>query len=133
MEARAKALAEDETTISDLVAHCPTYKETGLPSGRSQLRKYLDEELLIRHKLLAPSRYIPQDTRVASPPCGWLIFLWVFFLHNAMRRDYFLKGGTPSFMQATESSSQHATVSPRKTQISPRSHTEVGVRWNNLN
>lgn len=62
MQARAKALAEDEKNLAILVNTCPSYKTIGLPQGPSQFHKYLNEELLARHNLLLPSHYFPQRT-----------------------------------------------------------------------
>lgn len=61
MQARAKALAEDEKNLAILINSCPSYKSIGLPQGPSQFHKYLDEELLARHDLLIPSHYFPQQ------------------------------------------------------------------------
>lgn len=70
MEARAKAIAEDEKNLANLVSNCPSYKTIGLPLGPSQFRKHLDEELLARHKLLIPSQYLPSVTLPSTPPKG---------------------------------------------------------------
>lgn len=62
MQARAKALAEDEKNLSILVNCCPSYKTIGLPQGPSQFHKYVNEMLLAQHNLLLPSHYFPQHT-----------------------------------------------------------------------
>ncbi len=62
MQARAKALAEDEKNLAILVNSCPSYKTIGLPQGPSQFHKYLNEELLTQHNLLLPSHYFPQQS-----------------------------------------------------------------------
>lgn len=62
MQARAKALAEDEKNIAVLINSCPSYKTIGLPQGPSQFRRYVNEELLAQHNLLVPSHYLPQQT-----------------------------------------------------------------------
>ena len=66
MQARAKALAEDEKNLAILVDSCPSYKKIGLPQGPSQFRNYLDEDLLSRYNLLIPSKYSPLPSAQAS-------------------------------------------------------------------
>ena len=88
LQAKAKALAEDErqlttlpTTNQNQSANLDTgakehkkreEKEGGvlLPSGPSQFRKQLNEELLARHCLLTPSEYLPQPLAPREAPKG---------------------------------------------------------------
>ena len=83
LQAKAKALAEDErqlttpptTTTNQQQRH---KKEEGereeggvlLPSGPSQFRKQLNEELLARHCLLTPSQHLLQPLAPREAPKG---------------------------------------------------------------
>ena len=79
MQARAKALADDEKKLADLVKSCSTYKDIGLPQGPSHFRNYLDEELLAHHGLLIPSQYLPKQTTHSSPPKSKLFIGIIFY------------------------------------------------------
>lgn len=70
MQARAKALAEDEKNLINLARTCPSYKSIELPHTQSRVCKFLDEELLLQHKLLVPSKYLPKPASPLSPPKG---------------------------------------------------------------
>ena len=90
LQAKAKALAEDErqlTTLPTTNQNQSVNLDTGakehkkregeekeggvlLPSGPSQFRKQLNEELLARHCLLTPSQYLPQPLAPREAPKG---------------------------------------------------------------
>lgn len=70
VQARAKALADDEKAIASLSESCSTYNDLNLPRGPSQFRKHLDEELLTRHHLLAPSQYVYTQSEHHKAPQG---------------------------------------------------------------
>lgn len=75
MQARAKALAQDERNLALLVNSYPTYANIGLPQGPSQFRRYLDEELLAQHKLLIPSHYLSTEAPPSPPSKSTVMFL----------------------------------------------------------
>lgn len=70
MQARAKALADDEKNLANLVGSCPSYQTIGLPQGPSQFHKYLDEKLLAQHNLLIPSQYFPHQSSAQTGLIG---------------------------------------------------------------
>ncbi len=70
VQARARALADDEKSLTSITKLWPTCTELSLPRGPSQFRKHLDEELLSRHKLLVPSKYLPSQPEHHKPPHG---------------------------------------------------------------
>ena len=72
VQARAKALTDDEKAIASLSESCTTYNDLNLPRGPSQFRKHLDEELLARHHLLTPSQYVYSQPEHRKPPQGIL-------------------------------------------------------------
>lgn len=78
MQARAKALAEDEKNLTILISSCPSYKTIGLPQGPSQFHKYLNEELLAQHDLLLPSHCFSQRTADSSFQGTMLVTGFVF-------------------------------------------------------
>ena len=58
VQARAKAIAEDERNLEDLSSACPSFQSIGVPQCPSQFHKHLSEELLARHELLIPSQWL---------------------------------------------------------------------------
>ena len=70
VQARAKALADDEKALVSMSDLYPGYNELNLPRGPSHFRKYLDEELLARNHLLVPSKYLPAQPEHHKPPQG---------------------------------------------------------------
>ena len=83
LQAKAKALAEDERQLTTLPTTNQKQHKKGeraenkggvlLPSGPSQFRKQLNEELLARHCLLTPSQYLPQPLAPRDPPKGSVV------------------------------------------------------------
>ena len=82
LQAKAKALAEDERHLVTLPRPTTTNQkqqkgeEEGgvlLPSGPSQFRKQLNEELLARHSLLTPTQYLPQPLAPREAPKGKVV------------------------------------------------------------
>ena len=69
MQARAKALSEDEKNKMDLAKACP-YRNIGFPQTQSRVNKFLDIGLLQQHKLLVPSKYLPKPLPHLSNPEG---------------------------------------------------------------
>ena len=73
LQAKAKALAEDERKLSSSTS-LPSGEDIVLPNGPSQFRKLLSEELLSRHHLLSPSEYLPQPLAPRDAPKGTCIY-----------------------------------------------------------
>ena len=69
LQAKAKALAEDERKLSSSTS-LPSSDDIVLPNGPSQFHKLLNEELLSRHSLLSPSEYLPQPLAPRDAPKG---------------------------------------------------------------
>ena len=70
MQAKAKALAEDEKNIASVAKICPSFMNIGLPQMQSRMHKFLDEELLQGHNLLVPSKYLPKPVTYMPVPKG---------------------------------------------------------------
>ena len=69
LQAKAKALADDERHLTSSTTTLAS-QDIVLPTGPSQFRKQLNEELLSRHCLLCPSEYLPQPLAPRDAPKG---------------------------------------------------------------
>ena len=68
LEAKAKALEEDEQYLEQLSKRCPDYKDTQFPHRKSLMSQFLDEQLLEQHDLLLPSKFLERPVSPRLPP-----------------------------------------------------------------
>lgn len=118
MQARAKALAEDEKNIAILAKTYPSFMNVGLPQIQSRVYKFLDEELLQRHNLLVPSKYLPKPVVHLSSPKGIIIANNLKSLYTRMYA-YSVDNSHPQYMQGTATSRQHARAIPEVGEVLP--------------
>lgn len=90
MQAKAKALAEDEKNLSILVGSCPSYKNIGLPQGPSQFRNYVDEELLSQHSLLVPSKFSPLQPAKSLVSQGQCLGVSLCLVSRLLLSDFYM-------------------------------------------
>ncbi|XP_041478167.1 deleted in lung and esophageal cancer protein 1-like [Lytechinus variegatus] len=86
MQARAKAMAEDEKILNQAAEGCDIYHDLGLPPVKSNLNGCLDSDLLRSHGLI-----VPEDFSTAEPP-----------LTHAPQA-----GIMPHYAEATQTSTKH--------------------------
>ncbi|XP_030846689.1 deleted in lung and esophageal cancer protein 1 isoform X1 [Strongylocentrotus purpuratus] len=86
MQARAKAMAEDEKILNRAAEGCDIYHDLGLPPVQSNLNGCLDSDLLRSHGLI-----VPEDFSTAEPP-----------LTHAPQA-----GVMPHYAEATQTSTKH--------------------------
>ncbi|XP_072179053.1 deleted in lung and esophageal cancer protein 1-like [Diadema setosum] len=89
MQARAKAMANDEKELNKAAEGCDIYHELGLPPVQSHLNKCLDSDLLRSHGLI-----VPDDFSTAEPP-----------LTHAPQA-----GVMPHYAEATKTSTKHVEM-----------------------